>query len=105
MESSKGLNEYAKIDGNHNPPEYLKDYKIMVKPILLDDYYKLRNNPFKGPNNRQVLRYNITYNVNNDTKNIILASKYKLTEQYFIRYLKKPNPIILEFVKQANTNK
>ena len=97
------LNEFVELEGTSKEiPTYLKSYKMMVKPVLLDDYYKIKNNPFKGPNNRQVLRYNISYTTNLPTppvttvnSKVIIVSKYALTEYYVIRYLKKPSPIIL----------
>lgn len=60
----------------------------LVKPITQDTYYNISNNPFRGANERRVLRLLI-----DDKAEII--SKYKI-DSYLIRYLRKPNPIILE---------
>ena len=64
------------------------DKEAIVIPTRQDEFYKIQNNPFKGPNEHRVLRLD----VNGNTKELI--SKYNITE-YLIRYLVKPTPIIL----------
>ena len=64
------------------------DNKIVsVVPTIHDDLDKVLKNPFKSPNSRKVIRLDF------DNK-IELISKYNITN-YKVRYLKKPNPIIL----------
>lgn len=66
-----------------------KDNKdVVVVPITQDDYYKLINNPFRGPNDRRVLR------LDNDNNIVELISKYNI-ENYLVRYISQPEPIIL----------
>lgn len=66
-----------------------KDCKdVIVVPITQDDYYKLINNPFRGPNDRRVLR------LDNDNNIVELISKYNI-ENYLVRYISQPEPIIL----------
>ena len=60
---------------------------VSVVPTIHDDLDKVLKNPFKSPNNRKVIRLDF------DNK-IELISKYNISN-YKIRYLKKPNPIIL----------
>ena len=60
---------------------------VSVVPTIHDDLDKVLKNPFKSPNSRKVIRLDF------DNK-IELISKYNITN-YKIRYLKKPNPIIL----------
>lgn len=61
---------------------------MVVTPISQDQYHKVKNNPFRGPNNRQVVR------LDSDNNMIELVSKYPITS-YTVRYLSKPTPIIL----------
>lgn len=60
---------------------------VSVVPTIHDDLDKVLKNPFKSPNSRKIIRLDF------DNK-IELISKYNITN-YKIRYLKKPNPIIL----------
>ena len=60
---------------------------VSVVPTIHDDLAKVLNNPFKSPNSRKVIRLDF------DNK-IELISKYSISN-YKVRYLKKPNPIIL----------
>lgn len=60
---------------------------VSVVPTIHDDLDKVLKNPFKSPNRRKVIRLDF------DNK-IELISKYNITN-YKVRYLKKPNPIIL----------
>lgn len=60
-----------------------------VIPVTHDDFYRTYNNPFRGVTNKRALRLtagNRLYEV---------VSKYDI-QTYFIRYVKKPEPIILE---------
>ena len=62
--------------------------EVIVKPITQDEYYSISKNPFRGANDRRVLR------LLSDNK-AELISKYRI-ESYLIRYLSKPEPIILD---------
>lgn len=59
----------------------------IVVPTPHDEFYKTYHNPFKGPNSTRALRLD----VGPDTVEIVGG-----TGDYFIRYLRKPYPIILE---------
>lgn len=61
---------------------------ILVKPVKQDEYNIIKNNPFKGASKRRVLRLDCGNN------SVELISKY-LIDNYHIRYIKKPSPIIL----------
>lgn len=63
-------------------------HEVMVKPITQDTYSSISKNPFRGANDRKVLRL-LTDN------RAELISKFKI-ESYLVRYLLKPEPIILE---------
>ena len=62
--------------------------EVIVKPITQDEYHSISKNPFRGANDRRVLR------LLSDNK-AELISKYRI-ESYLIRYLSKPEPIILD---------
>ena len=61
---------------------------VVVVPTKQDLLFKELNNPFKGPNNNRVL------SISEDIY-ITLYSKYPMIS-YYIKYLKRPNPIVLE---------
>ena len=65
----------------------INDRIVSVVPTIHDDLDKVLKNPFKSPNSRKVIRLDF------DNK-IELISKYNISN-YKVRYLKKPNPIIL----------
>ena len=70
---------------------------VSVIPTIHDDLDKVLKNPFKSPNNRKVIRLDF------DNK-IELISKYNISN-YKVRYLKKPNPIILVKLEDLNIDK
>ena len=70
---------------------------VSVVPTIHDDLDKVLKNPFKSPNNRKVIRLDF------DNK-IELISKYSISN-YKIRYLKRPNPIILVKLEALNIDK
>lgn len=59
-----------------------------VVPVTQDELHKTRRNPFRTFNKRRVLRLDLEDNV------VELLSDYDITK-YTIRYLSKPDPIIL----------
>ena len=59
-----------------------------VIPISQDEYNRIKNNPFKGPNKNKVLAVS-------EEGSIILYSKYSINT-FYIKYLKRPNPIVLD---------
>lgn len=61
---------------------------ISVVPITQDEYHRIQQNPFRGANERRVLRLDL------GDKLIELITKYKI-KNYLIRYITKPSPIIL----------
>ena len=69
----------ATIEGNRD---------VIVVPTKQDSLFKDLNNPFRGPNKNRVLT------ISEDNK-IVLYSKYPITK-YYIKYLEKPTPIVLE---------
>lgn len=62
--------------------------EVLVVPVTQDEYYNVFNNPFRGPSKNRAIRLDIGEGV------IEIISKYNI-EKYLIRYLSKPEPIIL----------
>lgn len=60
-----------------------------VYPVTQDDYNKTRRNPFRGANDRRALRLDLADGV------IEIVSKYVVTS-YYLRYLRRPKPIVLK---------
>lgn len=60
-----------------------------VYPVRQDEYHKIKKNPFRGANDRRALRLDLSEN------NIEIVSKYEVAE-YYLRYLRKVRPIVLE---------
>jgi restriction endonuclease len=67
-----------------------------VYPVTQDEYSKVRRNPFKGSTKYKALRLDVGDNI------VELISKYQIGE-YLIRYLSKPEPIILENLPEGLT--
>lgn len=59
-----------------------------VYPVTQDDYNKTKRNPFRGANDRRALRLDFSDGV------IEIVCKY-IVKDYYVRYLRKPNPIVL----------
>lgn len=59
-----------------------------VTPVTHDEYIRTRNNPFRGPNARKVLR------LDKGVSDVELVSNSNIGS-YIIRYIKKPDPIVL----------
>lgn len=62
---------------------------LQVVPVTQDEYNKIRKNPFRGANNRRALRLDWQDN------KVEIICKYPISS-YYLKYLKKPYPIILE---------
>ena len=63
--------------------------KLDVIPVTQDEYHKIKRNPFRGANDRRALRLDLSDNV------IEVVCKYPV-QSYYLRYLKKLTPIVLE---------
>ena len=67
-----------------------------VYPVTQDEYSRIRDNPFRGPTKYKVVRLDAGGN------KVELVSKYGL-QSYIVKYLAKPEPIILEDLPNALT--
>ena len=81
---------YESVVTNDNTiPCYNKNGKeLMVIPVTQDNYYRIVRNPFRGPNDRRVLRLDVGKN------KVEIVSKYKI-DSYTVKYIRQPEPIIL----------
>lgn len=59
-----------------------------IVPVSQDSFYKLQRNPFRGPSKGRALR------LDNADDIIEIVSDYNI-DKYLLRYIKRPNPIIL----------
>lgn len=64
------------------------DYTALVVPSTHDEVWHRLQNPFRGPNNKRVLRLNAKDNL------VELISDYPIGS-YLLRYVEEPKPIIL----------
>lgn len=62
--------------------------EVPVVPTKHDNLQKVLRNPFRRPNERRVLRLDLTGNM------VELISKYNISD-YILRYISKPEPIVL----------
>ena len=61
--------------------------QVTVKPIKVDEYHRIRRNPFRRARKDEVLRLNTEGEIE-------IVSTYS-TYDYSVRYLRKPKPIII----------
>ena len=71
------------------------DIRVDVVPIRQDEYNIVKDNPFRGASKNRVLR------IDTGSSIVELISKYNI-QSYFIKYLSKPKPIILEDITDDN---
>lgn len=69
---------------------------IKVYPVKQDEYQNIKDNPFRGANYRRALRLDLSEG------NVEIICKYQITA-YYIRYIKKVHPIILETLPEGLT--
>lgn len=62
--------------------------EVLVTPIAHDEFQRVIQNPFRQPNDKRVLRLNSRGNL------VEIVSKYHVVD-YIIRYVSKPQPIVL----------
>lgn len=68
--------------------------EAVVYPVSQDELSKILKNPFRGPSSNRILRLDI-----GDNK-VELISNYNISS-YTIRYIRKPNPIILTYLEDG----
>lgn len=78
---------YESVTLNGDTP-CLGGKEIQVVPVTQDEYHRVKDNPFRGPNSRRVLRLDVNESM------VELISKQDI-RSYLVRYLSRPTPIIL----------
>lgn len=68
--------------------ECLNNSTIIVVPTTQDEYYKVSRNPFRWAGKKRALRLDIGDNI------VEIISEYNISK-YLVRYVSKPEPIIL----------
>lgn len=66
---------------------------LEVVPVTQDSFNRIKENPFKRETTRRALRLDLGTSSTNEQVEII--SLYDTFSKYTIRYIKKPNPIVL----------
>lgn len=72
--------------------------RLDVFPVKQDEYHKIKRDPFRGANGRRAFRLDLADGV------IEIISK-KTVSDYYVRYLKKLRPIVLEDMPEGVTIK
>lgn len=62
--------------------------EAMIVPVTQDEYYRIANNPFRGPSKGRAVRLDIGDGV------IEIVSDYNI-DRYLVRYIARPKPIVL----------
>lgn len=75
----------------------LSDFKAKVYPVTQDEFARVKDNPFRGPTKYKVLRLDVGQN----KVELIPAEGYTI-KNYLVRYLRKPNPIILTDLRETD---
>lgn len=81
--------------------ECVSGTRANVQPVTQDQFWSAYNNSFRGPNAKRVLRLDAGDDENGDDI-VELVSKYPIGS-YIVRFLKKPEPILLVDMP-GNTN-
>lgn len=97
--------KFTSKSGCYNVDDTLTD--IWVKPMSYDMYLVNKNNPFKKPYEEIIWRFNLESDPNYESPTtspkrveLLTDGKYIITS-YNIRYIKKPNPIIVGTLSQS----
>lgn len=90
--------EAIEMDDSTDTPACLKNKIIQVTPITHDEFHSVYNNPFRF-NKRHALRMDIDINSQRFAEIISTDSHIRY---YIIRYIKKPDPIILDNLSGTN---
>ena len=70
--------------------------EVMVFPVTQDTLVRTKRSPFRGPNERRILR------LDSGKNQVELISNYEIFT-YTVRYLSRPEPIILKELPQGLT--
>lgn len=86
---------YEEITYNDSSLGCYNESKATVVPVRHDEYGKIKNNPFRGPTKYRALRLDVNKSDSSENQIVEIVPKYTF-DTYTLRYLKKPQPIIIE---------
>lgn len=93
---------YESVDLRDDKLECADSNDVPVIPVTQDEYHRIKKNPFRGSNERRVLR------LDENNQIVELVSKYNI-ESYLVKYISRPSPIIIsdlpDGLKINNINK
>lgn len=98
--------EAAKYKGDGNKDKEpcqinAKDFPIEVVPATYDEFHKIKGDPFRGPSKRRALRFDV--GIVDKHRVVEVVAKSEL-DKYFVKYLRHPQPIILEKLENNTLN-
>ena len=75
----------------------INNKEVQVLPVTQDEYHRIKDNPFRGPTDNRILRLDYTDGI------VELISKFDIS-YYLVRYLSRPEPIILQDLEDVTIN-
>lgn len=79
---------YESVDLEEGELKCADSNDVPVIPVTQDEYHRVKKNPFRGFNERRVLR------LDENGQIVELVSKYNI-KSYLVKYISKPSPIII----------
>lgn len=96
------INEFCEIVKRDSAGNVLDTQLTTVVPLHYSEFARLNSGPYKEPNLHETWRIiSDVVTVNESTFDLYIRYNWTLTN-YIIRYIKKPNPIILEELNTQN---
>ena len=88
--------ESATVIPNGKDTCYPNGKEVSVLPITYDTLDRAKKDPFRKPNERKVLRVSRDSTTGTSLRGVeLLCSKGDTFKSYLVKYVKKPNPIVL----------
>lgn len=96
------INEFCKIEKRDSAGNVLDTQLTTVVPLHYSEFARLNSGPYKEPNLHETWRIiSDVVTVNESTFDLYIRYNWTFIN-YIIRYIKKPNPIILEELSAQN---
>lgn len=87
LPSSLWFITYESVELESGKCDSMKNLEVI--PVTQDEYHRLKKNPFRGISDRRALRLDLADGI------IEIVCKYEVSK-YYIRYVERLNPIIVE---------
>lgn len=99
--------EAAKYKGDGNEDKKpcqidARNFPVEIVPATYDEFHRIKGDPFRGPSKRRALRFDV--GIVDGHRVIEVVSKDELSK-YFVKYIRHPQPIILEKLTDNTINK